>query len=258
MMKISVNSPSYKRPDKVGVLKYLSFCRVWVSEDEYGEYVKHNKKENIICVPRERQGNVSRIRNHIIDEEFKRGIDVVVIVDDDLMYMGYWQNNKRFKIEENEFLDFVLRYSVLAEELGVYLWGVNLNCDKQNYREYTPFSLTSPVLGPFQCFLADGGCRYDERLYLKEDYDMTLQQLEKHRKVLRANKYFYDAKQSEQEGGCATQRSLIEEEKQFRLLQKKWGKMIVKRDGKDRSNKRKKKKTIKDYNPIIRVPINGI
>jgi hypothetical protein len=95
-------------------------------------------------------------------------------------------------------------------------------------------------------------------LPLKEDYDMTIQQLNKYRKVLRVNKFFYDVKQSEQAGGCADYRNMDKEKEQLRLLQKKWGSDIVRSDNNDRSHNLKKKKRQIDYNPIIKVPIKGI
>jgi hypothetical protein len=44
--------------------------------------------------------------------------------------------------------------------------------------------------------MEDNDIRYDERIPLKEDYDLSLQHLNKFRKVLRFNKYFYKVKQS--------------------------------------------------------------
>lgn len=64
-------------------------------------------------------------------------------------------------------------------------------------------------------FLRGNECFYDEALPLKEDYDMTLQQLRRHRIALRLNKYFYRVKQSEQVGGCATYRNLDKEREQL-------------------------------------------
>jgi hypothetical protein len=66
-------------------------------------------------------------------------------------------------------------------------------------------------------------CRYDENLPLKEDYDMTLQQLNLERVVLRVNAYHYICKQSENVGGCAAYRNRDREEAQLKALQAKWG-----------------------------------
>lgn len=99
--------------------------------------------------------------------------------------------------------------------------------------------------------------RYDEKLPLKEDYDMTLQQCNKYRGCLRLNKYNYDCKQSKQAGGCATYRNYEREEQQLLALQKKWGSEIVKFDITENSNTKKKRKNI-DYNPIIHIKIKGL
>ena len=259
-MKISVCCPSYKRP-KVETLDYLPFVRVYVDNKEYDEYVNSNPKSaDIVSCPNGIQGNLCRVRNYILDEEFKRGVDVVLIIDDDMRGLYYWENKTKHLVKSEDFKMFIEKYSILAKDLGVYFWGVNVNQDKQIYREYSPFSTTSYIGGPFQCFLKGGSLRYDERLPLKEDYDMTLQQLNKYRKVLRVNKFFYEVKQSEQKGGCATYRNFKKEEQQLKLLQKKWGSDIVKQDKSNRSHNLSKNKNSKriDYNPIIKAPIKGI
>lgn len=125
-----------------------------------------------------------------------------------------------------------------------------------SYRTYTPFGFSKYIGGPLQCFIKGNDCWYDETLPLKEDYDMTLQQCNKYRGCLRLNFLTYNVKQSEQKGGCASYRTLIREKEQFDLLQKKWGSGIVRED-KSNKGKTKKKKRF-DYNPIIKIPIEGI
>ena len=159
----------------------------------------------------------------------------------------------------DELMNMIERYTILASDWGVYLWGVNVNCDKQSYREYSPFSTTSYISASFSCFLKGNELRYDENFSLKEDYDMTIQQCNKYRKVLRLNKYHYFKKTAENAGGCATYRNMDIEEKQLRMLQKKWGTDIVKQDRADKSHRSDKGKNKKiDYNPIIKIPISGI
>lgn len=224
-MKISVNCPSYKRP-KVETLDYLPFCKVWVDNKEYEEYIKANPKykDNIISVPDGIQGNVCRIRNYILDKEFEKGIDVVCIIDDDMNGIYYFENengkayNKKI-VNQDEFMQFLEKYSVMCEELGFKLWGVNLNQDALSYRQYSPFSTNSVILGPFSCHLKNN-IRYDVNLPLKEDYDLAIQHLNKYRGILRINKFHYNCKQSKQAGGCATYRNYQREEEQLKLLQK--------------------------------------
>lgn len=233
-MRISVNTPSYKRPSDVKTLDYLPFCRVWVDEDEAGEYRKANPDAEIIACPKGVQGNVSRVRNYILKQEFQRDTDVVVIVDDDLNCIRRYEYNEMENfgyephiVTADEFLSFIEKYSIIAKDLGAKLWGVNQNCDPMAYRHNTPFSTRSVVLGPFGVFLKGNRCWYDESLPLKEDYDMSIQQLNMERVVLRVNAYHYLCKQSENKGGCAAYRNRQREEEQLEALRKKWGGQLL-------------------------------
>ena len=113
-MKISINAPSYKRPDGLDVLDYIPQTRIWICETELKEYRTLNKGKKIITCPKGIQGNVSRIRNHILDQEFSRGMDAVCLVDDDLKYIGYYEYNKREKLNlffpNSSSLSFELRF----------------------------------------------------------------------------------------------------------------------------------------------------
>ena len=244
-------------------LSYLPFCRVWVDCGEYDEYKRNYPEADIISCPEGVQGNVSRVRNYILDEEFKRGMDVVLIIDDDFTCLRRFDyvasENWGYEphiITADEFLTVIEKYSIIAKDFGAKLWGVNCNCDPMAYRHNTPFSTRSVVLGPFGCFLKGNRCRYDEALPLKEDYDMSIQQLNMERVVLRVNAYHYLCKQSEQKGGCATYRNRQREEEQLEALRRKWGGQIVKIDTSNKGQTTKEKRL--DYNPIIRIPIKGV
>lgn len=261
-MKISINCPSYKRP-YVETLEYLPYCKVWVDNKEYDDYVKANPgfEKNIISCPDGIQGNVSRIRNYILDQEFANGVDVVCIIDDDMEGIYSYEGDKEYpynkiKIEQDIFLDFIEKYSIICDEFGFKLWGVNINSDPLSYRQFSPLSTTAVILGPFSCHL-NNPIRYDEKLPLKEDYDLAIQHLNKYRGILRINKCNYNCKQSKQVGGCATYRNYDNEIQQLELLQKKWGSKIVRIDNAKNSNQIKESKKI-DYNPVISVPIKGI
>ena len=258
-MKISICIPSYRRP-AVMTLKYFPACRVYVDPSEYSSYSIANPGATIVECATGIQGNIARVRNHILDREFDAGADVVTIIDDDMTGMFYFENCKqRHLLPGNELPAFIEKYSRMAFEIGAKHWGVNVNMDPQSYRECNPFSTLSFIGAPFGCFLRGNVCRYDERLSLKEDYDMTLQQLNRYRVVLRVNKFYYIVKQSKQAGGCSAYRNLEEERRQLEILRKKWGTQIVRYDTIKRNHKTTKKRGITfDYNPIIFPPIRGI
>lgn len=261
-LRISINCPSYKRP-KVETLDYISSCKVWVAESEYSDYLEENKghEGNIVKVPDAIQGNLCRIRNYILDKELKDN-DVVLIIDDDMQSIGSWEpigtyGYNEHILTEEEIYEMLEHYSVLCRDFGFLYWGVMCNKDALSYRQTTPFSTVAYIGGPFQCFLKGNSLKYDERLPLKEDYDMTLQNCQKYRGCLRVNKYHYDCKQSKQKGGCASYRNYEREEQQLKALQDKWGSGIVKIDTTPNHNAKKIRKEI-DYNPIIKVPIKGV
>jgi hypothetical protein len=262
-MKISVCAPSYKRPTGCETPAYLPFVRVYVDPSEAKEYRRANPGVTIVECAKGVQGNLCRVRNHILDRELRAGADVVLIVDDDLEGIYYWQKAAavkpaRIRVETKVFLGWVEKYSIMARDIGAFLWGLNVNNDKACYREYTPFSTTAYIGGPFQAIMRGCGLRYDENLPLKEDYDFSLQHLNRYRRTFRVNKAYYMARQSEQRGGCATYRNMEREKAQLLALQEKWGSTIVKIDAGRKAHMRENKSKGFDYNPIIHIPIPGV
>lgn len=256
-MKLSINVPTYKRAEILDTFKLLPKVNYWVHEFEVEKYREFNPGIKICVLPDEKKGNIAVVRNHILMSELKKN-DVTVQIDDDVSHLIFYEGKNLYKLStENDVRFFIKKGSLLAEEWGVKLWGINVWPDKQNYREFTPFSLLSYVSGSFSCFMKGNDLYYDERFSLKEDYDMTIQQINKYRRVLRFNKFSYVKKGAEQVGGCAGYRNVKKEMAQIKLLIKKWGEDIVKIDSSDRSHRTRKKHTF-DINPIVSVPISGV
>jgi hypothetical protein len=198
------------------------------------------------------QGNICRVRNFILDNGGKN----LIMVDDDIRRFQRWEKSKAKKLNTASVMEFFEQGFLMAKQLGAKMWGMNLLADKGAYREYTPLSFSLPVLGPF-CAHLENPLRYDERLPLKEDYDMALQVLNKFRIMLRFNMYHYICDQHGKPGGCATYRTIQAEKDQLELLQKKWGRSIVRIDSGASAVNRKKGQAY-DLNPIIKVPIKGV
>lgn len=242
MNGIGYYSPSYKRPNGVITQERYPEVVYVVRESDADEYINNGHK--CWVVPDSAQGNVCRIRNYILDNAPE---EKIVLMDDDISGIGKWERQTERILNDDEFYQFCEIGFIMAEDIGVKYWGMNLLMDKGAYREYTPFSLKSVILGPFQAF-NNLDLRYDENLPLKEDYDLSLQVLNKYRKTLRFNAYHYIAKQHTNLGGCADYRTREREKEQMDLLIKKWGSDIVKIDEKSNG----------DINPIIKVPIKGV
>ena len=256
-MKVSINIQSYKRAGSVNTLNIFPDANVWVHTFEVKEYRKAYPDANILELPDDTRGNLPKVKNYIFKEE-KDLNDFVLFLDDDISSIGMWEGSEIVKLDAEFLHSFLIKYSLLCREWGYKLWGVNVNPDKQVYREYSPFSTLSYISSSFACFSNDNELSYDVNLPLKEDYDMTIQQCNRYRGLLRVNKFFYVKKSAENTGGCAVYRNIDKEKEQMQLLIKKWGSDIVKVDkGMSRSHSSDKIQTF-DINPIIKIPINGI
>jgi hypothetical protein len=248
-------APSHKRPKGKNTHNILPDVFYVVSETEKEEYLQSGEHDKFWFVPPSAQGNLCRIRNYILDNADTKKI---LLLDDDHTKFARWENDKRTPCNREQIVDFIRHMFDLCDQGDFKFWGVLPNNDNMSYRNHTPYSFSSYVGGPWQAF---NNCelRYDEKLPLKEDYDMTLQVLNKYRKLLRANYFIYYPKQHNNTGGCAAYRTSIREIEQLNQLRKKWGSRIVK-SGSEYSigKKSDKQHAIDDINPIINIPIKGI
>lgn len=247
--------PSYKRAGKVETIKSIPSSNIFIHKSEYEAYKKFYKKENLVVMPDGLKGNVAKVRNFILD--YGEDATVTCMIDDDLLYLAYWENGESHPLAlEKEVYDFIYKYSVIAMDLGVHLWGINVAPDQRFYPVDMPFKFIAYISASFSCHI-EPKLRYDERFPLKEDYDFVLQNLNIYRRVLRVNKYYYVMKHQTQTGGCATYRNVEREREQLFLLQKKWGKKIVRADTLKSSRGRSEKVRKFDINPLIYPPIKG-
>ena len=243
-----ITIPSYKRADNCATAKMLSRAVIFCHDFEKDEYKKYNNNK-IEIIPDELQGKgMAIIRNYILDNT---NDSEILMADDDINYIGHWENIVLHKMEENDIYRMIENNYRLCRECETILWGLNLQYDKKFYREYSPFSLSSVVLGPFLGIIKDEGIRFDERLGLKEDYDYSLQVLKKYRKILRFNKYHYNCGHIKIKGGCRGYRNKEKEKEQSILFSKKWGKKIAKIN-------RRTQGGYLSINPTVNCPIKGI
>ncbi len=223
-----------------GIFKEKLIIAVYEFEaDEYREWYPTNE---IMVIPDKLQGNMARVRNFIkdnIDSKF------YVMMDDDVESLGFHEDNMQNKMDMERIEAFLVNGFNMCMELGTVLWGVNLQSGPKFYREYSPFSFLSPVLGHFSAHIQNS-LRYDDRMSLNEDYDYFIQVCHRYHKVLRMNKYYYMAGYLKDKRGCGAYRVLEEEKRQAGLMQKKWGSRVCK------YNLRR------STNPEVHIPLKGI
>ena len=243
--------PSFGRAKTATTQKYLPSSTYVVAESEEAAYQEAGCVT--VSCPDEVQGNPARVRNWIMDNAEAPHL---LIMDDDIRWISRWEEQKERRLTPEEALEFIEHGFSMAEQMGVRMWGVAPQRDKGSYMEYTPLNLTKYIGSPFHGHL-DNPLRYDEELPLKSDYDMSLQVLNRYRRVLRFNAY-YIVRKASLRGGCSTLRTKSRELQQFRRLQQKWGRRIVRRDRGENKEKTRRAEKITDTNPLLSVPIAGV
>ena len=226
-MDFQVAIPSYKRAGKVRTLKISPFAKLWVPESQGDDYRAEYGEDRVVTIPDDRDGNVARKRNAISD---LIDSDRYVMMDDDITSISYWEAGRKTKIHGDDLKEFIKSGFELADELGVKLWGLNQQSDIIVYHTYAPFSLLSPILGPFTGQIRSK-IRYDEEVAPREDYDFWLQHIHTFRKTLRFNKFHYAHDHGKLAGGVVSARTADRQAKTFDRMEKKWGSSVLKLGG---------------------------
>lgn len=250
---INIVIPTYKRAGKVQGYDYFETAKLIVSEKEKDEYSKYYDKDRIIIIPNKYEGNIAKKRNWILTN-IKRPL---LMIDDDVKYLINFEGklandklNQNRKMNWKECMIMIVQGFNLAFDWGCKLWGINVNSDGRNYQQYKPFGLSQVILGPFQGHL-EHDFKYDENMGTKEDYDLSLQILNKNRKILRINKYAYVCEHGDNKGGIVSMRSKdLEIEYCYRIM-KKWGSNIIK-------YKIPPQKVSDLLNGRVNIPIDGV
>ena len=253
-MKINIFIPTYKRADVLVGKDYFKSARYVLPEGQRDDYRKTLPAKRMIVMPDEFDGNICRKQNWMLDNLERP----YVKVDDDVECIGYFEGrtgmktgDHRRKILDPLLFDGWARQSFdMAEQFGAKMWGIAQNEDNRIFKEFHPISLRLPVLGPFNAHLGHD-LKYDERMGTKDDYDMSLQQLNKYKIIFRWNKFHYICGHGTNPGGLIGYRTRELETKYCKAIMKKWGKHIIK-------YKLPGEKMADLLNGIVNIPIKGV
>lgn len=243
-LSIGYYCPSYKRADDLKIRKWFPGVWLCIHEFEWDYYADVADDPYGHIMPDDLKGNMAKVRNWILDNAEE---DVVIMIDDDVKGLYRVEDRKWEQLSLEEVKEKCQQWAQEAYHLGTPLFGVNTNNDRGSYREYSPISFLSPILGSFFGIIKEGNdIRFDERLSLNEDFDYYLQVIRKHHKALRWNKYHYKAAHIKGLGGCCSYRTTEEEKRQAEIMLRKWGSDVVRYN------------FARSTNPIIKTPIRGI
>ncbi|OPY90567.1 MAG: hypothetical protein A4E73_02411 [Syntrophaceae bacterium PtaU1.Bin231] len=220
---VNIVIPTYKRAGRLVGANYFRTARFVLPESQRDEYRRVLPADRMIVIPDKADGAIARKRNWIL-QNIERPL---VMIDDDVRGLTHSEAGRQnIMLAPDVALDVIERTADLAMEWGCRLFGFNLNTDGRNYQQYKPFTLTQPVLGPFSGHL-EHDILYDERMDMKEDYDMSLMHLNRYRKVLRWNKFAYACEHGTNLGGIVSYRTMERERRACEAIMAKWGREII-------------------------------
>jgi len=191
---------------------------------EYVFCVKNGEKhlyENYGCCKVYETGSLVNSRNFALKHAFAKNIICVQLSDD----INTIRTNKNFTSLRTIELDFAIKdlVSVFEKVKNVYLMGVP---PTNNYFYAKKLISKNTFCIGDLIFVKPCNIYFDEMLTLKEDYDYTLQHIQKYGHCFRYQKYLFDFKHYKNSGGAVDYRNDEKELKNIQYLMRKWGKKI--------------------------------
>lgn len=114
--------PSYHRADGVTTLNYIQKAKMYVSPEDYDDYVKFNPKwaDNIVKVPEGVQGKgKGHVMNWLLDNLWDDDTDAILFIDYDVStLMMHRKNEKHYQVPEEEFYEICESLCRVAKEWG--------------------------------------------------------------------------------------------------------------------------------------------
>lgn len=213
-MNYTIAIPSYGRPNNVKTLKLFPMATVFVPKSQYRDY-KDNYPDADIVVADIEDENIGKKRNFLLDY-YPEGTHLLMLNDDISGFVRKNGDSER-RISPEEFILFAEEVFKNCEMSGVHLWGVYpvangmFMSEKINRRGF--------IIGTVQGVIVTK-LRYPE-WGAKEDYDFTMQHIQKDGLVFRHEDIAVKASYKEKSGGCAnTLKHEYYQELTEKLLQK--------------------------------------
>ena len=165
-------------------------------------------------------GNLMDSRNFALEHAFSNN-NICIQLSDDIKKVTTNKNFFKKKIVKlDEAIEDIV--SKFVKIKGVDLMGVP---PTDNYFFANKLVLENKFCIGDMLFVKPNELRFDTQLSLKEDYDYTLQHIQKG-KVLRYQKYLFTFKHYSNKGGAVDIRNDKEEQKNIMILKSKWGDKI--------------------------------
>lgn len=179
-------------------------------------------------------GTLCDNRNEALNYSWDNGQDCIQ-TDDDLIgiklaYSKDTNDNKDITFKET--ID-IMDDAFFQMGLKFKLAGVAPTINNFFYNPNKPISIRHFIVGNIM-LIKKCGLYFDTNLKVKEDFDYTLQHIQKFGGVVRCNNILANLKHRTNKGGCVEYRTELVEQEAIKYLKEKWGSAI--RDNPKRPN----------------------
>lgn len=199
--------PSKGRPYRSKSKEFLKDAKLFVPESEYRLY-NQVYPNDIVAVPNDVRG-ITPTRNWILRNTDEKE---VVMVDDDLVKCGYLMPDETGKINTLEIKDGKILERVFEQafetlySLGWKVFGVRGESSAWGQHNENPFLFDSYITANCMGIINDGTMYFDEKMVVKEDFELGLRHMEMFGGVLCIRYLFWSEKHWTTDGGCADYR----------------------------------------------------
>jgi len=216
--------PSRGRSSTIGQQSFALFpdAIVCVDESEHDDYAPIIPKCQLMLHPY--MNSLTKIFNFMIDNIE----DDIFIVGDDLLKLHCFVGRKNTVYTDPTVIKQVVENAeYVAKRIGAKYFGFSNSPVPFRFQAYNPIKLCGFIAAAYGVIGKD--IRYDESITLREDYDFTLQQLQKNRYVYIDTRFHFEQfvpYKNDQPGGLAIYKSSERFAREQAYLKRKWGKYI--------------------------------
>lgn len=220
--KVKIGIISHHRPHNVEFMHSLVGTKVtwYVGEGEKQDY----EAESATVVE---GGGMTESRNRALEDAWKEGKAAVLLADDIRKIQKVSVLGVKKNVKDISFVEAVEYMYDNLEKTGLYLAGVPPTDNEFFFNEKSLYSFNTFVIGDFivvkKCDL-----HFDTQFKTKDDYDYTLQHIQKYGGALRCNSLLISILHYGNKGGVVDIRTPEFEQDAIARLKKKWGTNTIK------------------------------
>jgi len=194
-----------------------------VVTDEEREKYDHLKGlvSEIVEIPASLLG-MPKIRNWILDRFDE---EALFMADDDLESVHVMTHEKGMFIFDPVLVEQIIdNLYICARDAGAKLFGFGMNHKPVGFNENNPFRMVTWIDQGWGIIGRD--LRFDEHQFVKEDLDLCLSSIMRHRIIWSDQRYVWVGEKRGNKGGLTQFRTARNDKDDLDYLQRKWGRYL--------------------------------